>query len=138
MPAAELAPSTWRFLADVVLVVHAAVVAFVVVGLGLVWLGNARGWRWVNQVGFRVAHALAIAIVVAESWLGIVCPLTTLEQAFRAQAGAPMLAAGEGFIEHWLGGLLFYDAPGWIFTFAYTLFAGLVVATGWRFPPRRS
>ena len=135
---AELAPSTWRLLADVVLVLHVGVVAFVVVGLGLVWLGNARGWSWVNQIGFRVAHALAIAFVVAEAWLGIVCPLTSLEQAFRAQAGAPTLASGEGFIEHWLGGLLFYDAPGWVFTLAYTLFAVLVLAAGWRFPPRRS
>ncbi len=138
MPEAELAPSTWRLLANVVLVLHIGIVAFVVGGLVLVWLGNGLRWSWVNQIGFRIAHALAIAFVVAEAWLGIVCPLTSLEQAFRAQAGAPTLGAGEGFIEHWLGGLLFYDAPGWVFTLAYTLFAVLVLAAGWRFPPRRS
>lgn len=137
MPDAELLPSTWRFFADVVLVLHVGVVLFVVAGLGLVWLGNGLGWSWVNQIGFRVAHAIAIAIVVAESWLGIVCPLTTLEQAFRTQGGAPTLAPGEGFLEHGLGGLIFYDAPAWVFTLAYSLFAALVLATGWRFPPRR-
>ena len=136
MPEPELASSTWRGLADVVLVVHAAVVAFVLGGLVLVWVGNGRGWRWVNGVGFRVVHGLAITVVAAEAWLGIACPLTTLEQAFRAQAGAPALDAGKGFVEHWLGQLLFYDAPAWVFTLAYSVFAVLVFAAGWRYPPR--
>jgi hypothetical protein len=122
-----------RLLADAVLVVHFGVVLFVVAGLLLVLAGNLRGWRWVNRLWFRVAHLAAIAVVAAESWLRITCPLTTLESWLRAQAGA---APYEGsFVEYWIRRVLFYEAPPWVFTAGYTVFALLVVAAWWYFPP---
>jgi hypothetical protein len=125
----------YQLLADIVLAAHFAVVAFVVGGLLAVVAGNLAGWRWVNALGFRLAHLAAIAFVVAESWLGIVCPLTSLEAWLRGNARQG--AYSGGFIEHWLQRLLYYDAPGWVFTVAYTLF-GLAVLATWRyFPPRR-
>lgn len=125
-------------LADAVLVLHAAIVFFVVGGLVLVVLGNRLGWRWVNRWWFRLAHLGAIAVVVAESWLGITCPLTTLEAWLRTQAGsAEGPGAGQGFIEHWLQRLLFYTAPPWVFVLAYSAFFALVLAAWWRWPPRR-
>ena len=123
-------------LANLVLVLHVAVVLFVVGGLVLIALGNWRRWRWVNAWWFRLAHLAAIAVVVAESWFGIVCPLTTLEAWLRVRAGAPVYG-GSGFIEHWLQRLLYYDAPAWVFTLGYTAFALLVALAWWRFPPRR-
>lgn len=128
MPSAAL-------LADAVLVLHAAVVLFVVGGLVLVLAGNARGWSWVNGWAFRLTHAAAIAIVVAQAWLGVDCPLTTLEMDLRAAAGRPV--HGQGFIEHWLQRLLFYEAPPWVFVFLYTAFGAAVAATWWRYPPGR-
>ena len=77
----------YPLLADIVLTLHVAVVAFVVGGLVLVLAGNLRGWRWVNALWFRLAHLAAIVIVVAETWLGLLCPLTTLEMWLRARAG---------------------------------------------------
>ena len=123
-------------LANLVLVLHVAVVLFVVGGLVLIALGNWRRWRGVNAWWFRLAHLAAIAVVVAESWFGIVCPLTTLEAWLRVRAGAPVYG-GSGFIEHWLQRLLYYDAPAWVFTLGYTAFALLVALAWWRFPPRR-
>ena len=123
-------------LANAVLVLHVAVVLFVVGGLVLIVIGNWRRWRWVNTWWFRLAHLAAIAVVVAESWFGIVCPLTTLEAWLRVQAGVP-IHGGSGFIEHWLQRLLYYDAPAWVFTLAYSAFALLVAVAWWRFPPRR-
>ncbi|CAN5636838.1 DUF2784 domain-containing protein [soil metagenome] len=128
----------WLVLADAVLILHVGVVLFVVAGLALVLVGNLRsgpGWRWVNSLYFRLAHLGAIAYVAAQAWLGITCPLTTLEQWLRVSGGAP--AYGGGFIEHWLSRLLFWNAPAWVFTLIYTLFAMLVVAIWWRYPPRR-
>jgi hypothetical protein len=124
----------WRWLADAVLVLHVGYVVFVVAGLLLVVVGNLLGWRWVNGIGFRVAHLAAIGVVVAESWFGMVCPLTTLESWLRAQGGAG--AYSGDFIAHWLQRLLFWNAPAWVFTTAYTLFGLAVAATWWRFPPR--
>jgi hypothetical protein len=33
--------------------------------------------------------------------------------------------------------LVFYTAPGWVFTLIYTVFAGLVALTWFVYPPRR-
>ena len=122
--------------ADAVLVLHFARVQFVIGGLGLIVVGNQSGWRWVNSLWFRLLHLVAIAIVVAEAWLGITCPSTTLEMWLRAQSGAGIAANySESFIGHWLQRLLFYSAPPWVFVLAYTVFGALVVAVWFRFPP---
>jgi hypothetical protein len=126
----------WRALADAVLLLHLGVVLFVVGGLLLIVFGNLRGWRWVNHWWLRLAHLAAIVTVAAEAWLGIVCPLTTLELALRERAGQGGAYAG-GFIEHWVQRLLYYDLPGWVFIAGYTLFALAVAAAWWRWPPRR-
>jgi Protein of Unknown function (DUF2784) len=122
-------------LADAVLVLHTAVVLFVVGGLVLVVLGNTLGWAWVNRRWFRWLHVAAIGVVVAESWLGLTCPLTTLEAWLRARGGQAAYGS-EGFIAHWLQRLIFYDAPPGVFVLAYTLFFAAVVAAWWRWPPR--
>lgn len=123
----------YETLADLVLLLHATIVLFVVGGLVLVVAGNAAGWAWVNGWWFRGLHLAAIGTVVAQSWAGITCPLTTLESWLRVQSGS--VAYGTGFIEHWLHRLIFYEAPTWVFTAAYSLFAALVAAAWWRFPP---
>ena len=124
----------YRLLADAVLLLHFSVVVFVVGGLVLVLLGNVRRWAWVNWLPFRVAHLVAIGVVAVQAWLGAVCPLTTLESWLRAQGGEA--GYSEGFIEHWLHRMLFFEAPLWIFTLAYTVFGLLVVAAWFLCPPR--
>ena len=124
----------YQLLADAVLSLHVALVLFVVGGLVLIIAGNLAGWRWVNVLWFRLAHLGAITIIVLESWLRLACPLTALEMWLRAQAHARTYTGS--FIEHWLQRLLYYDAPGWVFTLAYTLFGLLVVASWLYFPPK--
>jgi multisubunit Na+/H+ antiporter MnhB subunit len=123
-----------RALADLVLVAHVAFVAFVVFGLLLILCGGVMGWRWVRNPWFRVAHLAAIGLVVLQAWLGIVCPLTTLEMHLREAAGDAIYS--ETFIAHWLHRALFFQAPMWAFTVCYTLF-GLAVVMSWiKFRPR--
>ncbi|WP_438958199.1 DUF2784 domain-containing protein [Porticoccus sp.] len=124
---------SYALFADLILVLHAGFVLFVVGGLVLIVLGNLCHWRWVNRWWFRLAHLGAIAVVVAESWVGWACPLTTLEQWLRARAGGASYSGS--FIEHWLQQLLYYDAPPWVFLLIYSLFGLLVLASWWLFPP---
>ena len=121
--------------ADLVLVAHAAFIAFVVGGQILILAGWAGDWRWPRHLPFRVLHLAAIATVVLESWLGIVCPLTWLEFELRADEGSAL--AADGFVAYWLHRLIFYDAPSWVFTLVYTLFGATVVAAFVWYPPRR-
>ena len=70
-------------MADVLLVVHFLIVAFIVGGLLLVWIGAALGWRWVRNPWFRYLHLGAIAFVAAEALFGVMCPLTVWEDTLR-------------------------------------------------------
>jgi Protein of Unknown function (DUF2784) len=125
----------YRLLADTVLLLHFAIVLFVVGGLVFVVVGNWLGWAWVNRMWLRAAHLAAIAVVVAESWWGVTCPFTEWESWLRSKAGSAHY--DEGFIEHWVGRAVFYEAPSWVFTGAYTLFGLCVAAAWWYFPPKR-
>ncbi|MEA1079359.1 DUF2784 domain-containing protein [Marinobacter qingdaonensis] len=121
-------------LADALLVLHVLFVAFVVLGLVLIYLGHFLAWRWVRNFWFRVSHLVAIAIVVLQSWLGLICPLTTWEMALRERAGD---ASYEGsFIQHWLQAILYYSAPEWVFILSYTVFGGLVLFSWFLIRPR--
>ncbi len=125
----------YQLLAELILALHLTIVVFVVGGLVLVVVGNRYRWRWVNHLWFRLAHLGAIAVVVAQAWLGVVCPLTTLEMWLRVQARATTYSGG--FIEHWLQRLLYYEASPGVFLLGYSLFGLLVVATWYYFPPRK-
>jgi len=122
-------------LADLVLIVHVAYVAFVVFGLALILIGGLCSWRWVRNPWFRYLHLSAIAIVVIQSWFGVTCPLTSLEMHCRANAGDVVYE--ETFIAHWLHQFLYFDAPSWCFTLGYTLF-GLLVVGSWLYVRPRS
>jgi hypothetical protein len=118
----------YQLLANAVLIAHLGVVLFIVAGLVLILLGSKLHWRWVRNFWFRVLHLAAIGYVVAESWFGIDCPLTTLEQWLRLRAGQGGFE--EDFIAHWVSQVMFYQASPWVFTMVYSLF-GLLVAGSW-------
>lgn len=80
----------YRTLADLVLVVHLAFVVFVVLG-GLLVLRYPR-LAWV--------HIPAAIWGVLIEFAGWICPLTPLENAFRARGGEA--GYGGGFIEHYV------------------------------------
>lgn len=130
-----LAPPTAALLADALLVLHAGVVAFVVLGQVLFMLGGVLAWRWVRRLAMRTAHAVLMVFIAVQAWLGQLCPLTVWEQALRRRAG--QAAYSESFIEHWLSRLIFLDAPWWVFVAGYTAFSALVLLTWWWVPPER-
>lgn len=80
----------YRVLAETVMVVHFAFVAFVLIG-GLL----ARWQPWLLW-----AHLPALGWSVAIITVGFDCPLTPLEQNLRARAGVE--AYDGGFIDHYL------------------------------------
>lgn len=121
--------------ADAVLVLHVLFVVFVVVGLLLIITGRLLSWAWVSNWWFRISHLVAIGVVVLQSWLGVICPLTRLEMALREKAGDATYAGG--FVSHWLETILYYRAPAWVFAVCYTVFGLLVLLSWYWVPPRR-
>jgi hypothetical protein len=130
-----ISPDAAGVLADAILLFHAGLAAFVVAMLPLVLIGGRCGWRWVRRRGLRGLHLLLIVYIAGQAWLGELCPLTRWEQALRERAGEP--GYGDGFIEHWLSRLLFFEAPWEVFIAGYTLFAAAVAFTWYLVPPER-
>ncbi len=81
---------TFRLLADLTVLLHGAFIVFVGFGGWLAWR-----WRWVAWV--HVPCAAWGAMIELAGW---VCPLTPLENAFRARSGEAGYRGG--FIEHYV------------------------------------
>lgn len=85
----------WSILADLVLVLHGAFVAWVALGgVAALWWPRLAGWH---------LPALGWGIWI-EATSGL-CPLTPLEAGLRLRAGQQGFAGG--FIDHYLGALIY-------------------------------
>ncbi len=110
-------------LADALLVLHGLFIVWVVAGGAAVWR-----WPWLAWL-----HVPAAAWGVWISWSGSICPLTPLEQRLRRAAGQAGYEGG--FIDHYLGRLIYPDGltPAWqfaigVFVLAINLAAYALVA----------
>ena len=80
----------WRLLADAVVLLHLAVVAFIV-------LGGMLAWRWPRAALVHVPFAIWGVAIEVGRW---VCPLTPLENRLRRLGGEAGYEGG--FVEHYL------------------------------------
>jgi hypothetical protein len=85
----------YRSLADLVLVLHFAFVLFVVLG-GLLVV------RWPRLAWLHVPAAIWGVLIEYTGWI---CPLTPLENSFRARAGQAGYSGG--FIQHYIQPVLY-------------------------------
>jgi hypothetical protein len=93
----------YRLLADGVVVVHGAYLAFLVLGGFLAWR-----WRWVVWAHL-IAVAWAIPIVVTDAFP---CPFTESEKWLLEKAGEEPYSGG--FIEHYLDGRVWPENDTWV------------------------
>jgi len=122
-------------LADLLLLFHFAYVLFVVLGLAVIWMGFFLGWAFVRNFWFRLAHLLAMGIVVAESLAGVDCPLTLWENQLRLRVeNAPLYQ--NSFIQYWVHRVMFYDASEITFTVIYLIFFGAILLSFWFVTPQ--
>ncbi len=121
-------------LADLILLIHLAVVLFNVGGLVAIWLAWLLGFRclyWVRNRNFRLTHLVLLGFVSVEALLGITCPLTVLEDWLRDAT------VSRGFVARWLHHWLYWDLPLWVFALAYLGVFLLAVAAWWVVPPAK-
>ena len=109
----------WRALADGVVVLHLAFVAFVIVG-------GFLAWRW-PRVLFGHLPALTWGLWVEAS--AQICPLTYLENQLRHLAGEAGYRGG--FLDHYVLSILY--PPGLTRTDQYILGALLLALNGYAY-----
>ena len=100
-------------LADLVLITHFAIAAFLALGMLLIPLGAYWHWTWVRSRRLRQIHMGLMILIAIEALFHITCPLTTLE-AYLRKSTAP-----ESFWADQLGKILYWDLPLEFFTILY-------------------
>ena len=122
-------------LADIIAIIHLGYVIYVILGFILIVVGIILRWKWIRNLPFRITHLLAIVGVACEALLGVNCPLTVLE--FKLRYASNFSEEKVSFIGTIIDSLLYYNAPGWLFTIIYVAFALLVIITFIIAPPTR-
>ena len=124
-------------LADLIALLHLAILAFVVIGQLLILVGYLRGWSWTRNFWFRIIHVVTIAVVVYEAVMVIQCPLTVWEGRLRLLGGQePSQYSFTARVVHFFifwGGKNF-DDPNLVWS--YYVFGALVLLSFVLAPPR--
>lgn len=122
--------SACRLLADLILLSHFGVVLFVLSGSLVPYVSLWRRWPWVRNPWFRGTHLAFMAVIITQSWLQMPCFLTVWEGDLRVAAQQSMETyAATTFMQHWVGRLLFYHAPLWVFALLYSILGLLSVGS---------
>jgi hypothetical protein len=112
----------WVWLADAIVVVHLAYLAFIP-------LGGLLAWRWPRVVW---THLAAVAIGVVSITLGFDCPLTTWEQSLRRRGGQRSYTVG--FVDHYLTGRVYPHGYQW----AVQMIFGVCIVASYVYVVRRA
>ncbi|MDX6247336.1 MAG: hypothetical protein QOF10_696 [Kribbellaceae bacterium] len=92
----------YRFLADVVMVVHAALLVFFLIG-------GFLAWRWRRLIWVHLSIAVwNLSIVI----LDFGCPVTALEKELRRNGGEQPYEGG--FIQHYVDGTVYPQGYTWL------------------------
>ena len=129
-----MTPNLYILLADIIAIIHFGYVLVVAFGLVAILLGGLLQWKFVRNFWFRAVHFAMIAIVVFQSLIGMMCPLTVWERDLRIAGGQPNVCE-EAFVIRLVHQLMFLDLPPVVLTACYCLFSLAVLGSWWLYPP---
>jgi len=114
--------------ADVILLIHFIFVAFVVLGFIFIWIGYFTKQKFARNAKFRICHILAMGIVLCESLVDMICPLTEWENYLRVRGGQDQVYE-TSFMKEWIHKIMFFDFSELTFVIVYALFFALILLT---------
>lgn len=90
-------------MADAILCLHFAFVAFVAGGLAAITAGGRARARWALNRGVRAAHLAATPFIAVQAWRGRDGPLTSVKSRLRVAAGPTAGSSAAAPLDgHWL------------------------------------
>ena len=102
-------------IADIILLFHFCIVVFISFGFFLIPVGYNFDWIWIKNRYLRLLHASMMIFITFETLLGIVCPLTIIENNLRG------INENHSFISKWIGKLIYWDFPSKFFLILYCI-----------------
>ena len=121
-----------KFFADTILILHFLVIIFIISLYFLIPYGYSKNWKFVKNYKIRLAHLMLIFFITLETFLGIICPLTTLENDLRGQLYS------ETFISFWISKVIYWDLPTTFFIVVYTIFLIFAIILWLKFLPKKN
>ncbi len=126
--------SKYLLAADLILLIHFLFVAFVVFGFIFIWIGYFTKQKFARNAKFRICHILAMGIVLCESLVGMICPLTEWENNLRVIGGQDQVYE-TSFMKEWIHKIMFFDFSELTFVIVYALFFAFILLTFRVIPP---
>ena len=123
-------------LADVILIVHFCIAAFITFSLPTIWIGRFLNKQFVHNPWFRLIHLGLIGFVAGQTLMGKLCPLTIWEADLRRAAGVGGAGDGQGCVAYWMGKILFSNFSNTTYMVVYSLFFVAVAGTLFLVPIR--
>lgn len=117
------------WLAQLVLSLHLAVIAFNVAGLVVIPLGARLGWRLVRIRWLRLLHLASLAVVAVQAAFGRACFLTIWQSDLTGGSEEPL-------VMRFVNSVVFWPLPIWVFTALYLAVFAYVLALWWAVRPR--
>ena len=105
-------------IAEVLLLIHFGLAAFISAGFFIIPLGYRIGWNWIKKRNLRLLHLFLMGVITIETIVGLTCPLTVLENMFRD------VDYSMSFMSYWIAQILYWDIPHHIFVLLYLLCLG--------------
>ena len=113
---------------DALLLVHFSLAAFITLGFFIIPIGYKLGWNWIKNRNLRLLHLCLMGVITVETFVGLTCPLTVLENMFRD------VDYSSSFMSYWIAQILYWDWPSQVFVILYSLCLGWVL-TLWKVCP---
>ena len=115
-------------IADVLLLIHFGLAAFITTGFFIIPLGYKFGWNWIKKRNLRLLHLFLMGVITTETIVGLTCPLTVLENIFRD------FDYSMPFMSYWVAEILYWDLPSQVFVLLYSFCLGWVLIL-WKLCP---
>ena len=117
-------------IADIILIIHFLIIFFIISLFALVPYGYYKNWIWVRSKKIRYTHLFLMTFVTIESFLGIICPLTILENNLRGKM------TNQTFISKYLSKIIFFNFPSSVFLVLYIIAFLIAVYLSLKYPPK--
>ena len=116
------------FLADLILTLHFCIAVFLILGL-FTPIAYKFNLGFYKNYYLRLVHLMLISIVLFETLIGVICPLTIIENLLRNNDEI------ESFISKWLGKFLFWELNITFFILIYFICFCWTVFIWFYYPP---
>jgi hypothetical protein len=126
-------------LADILVVIHLALVLAVLLGLVLILVSFRTDWGWTRNFWLRITQLIVIEVVAGQAVVGLECPLATAERELRGGPGYLNEVDQASPVGRFCNEVLYIGPknwPRWVYMAIYGTVGLLVLLTWSLVPPR--